>query len=71
MPGLEGMEPQKRNRATSRSAKRYEQLKFEIGAPDQLLSLPEPNRSQCVALLGRMLLVVIKAQQQTEGPEKP
>lgn len=71
MPGLAGMDPQRRNRVTSRPAKRDEQLKFGIGGADQLLNLPEPNRSQCVALLGRMLLVVVKAKKQTEESEKP
>jgi hypothetical protein len=69
MPGLAGMEPQKRNRVRSRPEKSDGQLSLGLGSSDQ--GLPEQNRSQCVALLGKMLLVVIKAQQQTEGAEKP
>lgn len=64
MPELVDMDPQKINRVTSWSKKCDSQLRFGFGGSEKLQSLPEPNRSQCVALLGKMLLVVIKAKQQ-------
>lgn len=42
-----------------------------LGGPHQRQRLPEPNRSQCVSLLGRMLLAAIKTTYQTEKPKQP
>lgn len=42
-----------------------------LGGPYQRQRLPEPNRSQCVSLLGRMLLAAIKTTHQTEKPKQP
>jgi hypothetical protein len=42
-----------------------------LGGPHQRQRLPEPNRSQCVSLLGRMLLVAIKTKHQPEKPKQP
>jgi hypothetical protein len=71
MPGLVGMDPLERNHATRRPAKRDGQLMLGLGGPHQRQRLPEPNRSQCVSLLGRMLLAAIKATHQTEKPKQP
>jgi len=37
------------------------QLMLNLSGSHQMESLPEPNRSQCIALLGRMLLGVLEA----------
>jgi hypothetical protein len=42
-----------------------------LGGPHQCQRLPEPNRSQCVSLLGRMLLAAIKTTHQTENQKQP
>lgn len=42
-----------------------------LGGPHEQQRLPEPNRSQCVSLLGRMLLGAIKDTLQTEKPKQP
>ena len=71
MPGLVGMDSLERNDATKRTAKRDGQLMLGLGSPHQRQCLPEPNRSQCVSLLGRMLLAAIKVTHQTEKPKNP
>lgn len=71
MPGLEGMDPLETNHATRRPLKRDGQLMLGLGGPHQRQRLPEPNRSQCVSLLGRMMLVAIKAKHQPEKPKQP
>jgi hypothetical protein len=71
MPGLVGMDPHERNHAKRPPAKRDEQLMLGLGGPYQRQRLPEPNRSQCVSLLGRMLLAAIKTTHQTEKPKQP
>jgi len=48
--------------------KRDGQLMLDLSSPHQMQSLPEPNRSQCIALLGRMLLSVIEASHPEEEP---
>ena len=42
-----------------------------LGGPHQRQRLPEPNRSQCVYLLGKMMLDAVKANHQPRQPEKP
>jgi hypothetical protein len=71
MPGLEGMDPLEMNPATRRPVKRDGQLMLELGGPHRRQRLPEPNRSQCVTLLGRMLLGAIKAKHQPQNPKQP
>jgi len=56
----------KQNNAKRRPVKRDGQLMLNLSVPHQLQSLPEPNRSQCVALLGRMLLGAIEASHREE-----
>lgn len=45
---------------TRRPVKDDGQLMLGLGASLPLPRLPEPNRSQCIALLGRMLLEAIE-----------
>ena len=71
MPELEGMDPLEMNHATRRPVKRDGQLMLGLGGPHQRQRLPEPNRSQCVSLLGRMLLGAIKAKHQPQKPKQP
>ena len=71
MSGLVGMDPLEMNPATSRPAKRDGQLMLGLGGSHQRQRLPEPNRSQCVALLGQMLLNAIKNTNQIEKPKLP
>jgi len=71
MPELVGMDPLEKTHATRRPAKRDGQLMLGLSGPHQWQRLPEPNRSQCVSLLGRMLLAAIKPLDQPEKPEQP
>jgi hypothetical protein len=68
MPGLEAMTSPESNQSTGRPAKSDGQLMFGFGDPDLRQSLPEPNRSQCISLLGSMMLGAIKAKH--ELPKK-
>lgn len=47
------------NQPTGRRVKHDGQLMLELDCPHQSQCLPEPNRSQCISLLGRMLLCAI------------
>jgi hypothetical protein len=69
MFGLVGMDPLGKNPVTSRPAKRDGQLMLGLGGSHQRQRLPEPNRSQCVALLGQMLMDSIKDTNQTQKPK--
>lgn len=71
MSGLVVMDPLEKNHATKQPAKHDGQLMLGLGGPHQRQRLPEPNRSQCVSLLGRMLLSAIKDTHQTEKPNQP
>jgi hypothetical protein len=71
MPGLEGMDPLEKNHATRPPLKCDGQLMLGLGGPHQRQHLPEPNRSQCVSLLGKMLLGAVKAKCQPEIPNQP
>jgi len=71
MTGLEGMDPLERNHATRRTAKGDGQLMFGFGDPHQRQRLPEPNRSQCISLLGRMMLCAIKAKHEPQKQNHP
>jgi hypothetical protein len=66
MPGLEDMDPQERNHATKRPEKADGQLMLGFGGLYQRQRLPEPNRSQCVSLLGRMMLGAIEAKHEPQ-----
>jgi len=63
---MEGMHQSKQNNAKRRPMKREGQLMLNLSGAHQLQSLPEPNRSQCIALLGRMLLGAIEASHREE-----
>ena len=71
MPGVEEMDPLETNHATRRPPSRDGQLMLGLGGPHQRQRLPEPNRSQCVYLLGKMMLDAVKANHQPRQPEKP
>jgi len=71
MPGLVGMDPLERNPATRRPAKRDGQLMLGLGGPHQRQRLPEPNRNQCVSLLGRMMLEAIKTKHEPRKQNHP
>lgn len=61
-----GMDQPKQNNAGRRQLKRDGQLMLNLSGPHQMQRLPEPNRSQCIALLGRMLLEAIEASHREE-----
>ena len=63
-----GMDQTKHKNARRRPVKRDGQLMLDLSGPHQMQSLPELNRSQCIALLGRMLLSVIEASHPEEEP---
>ncbi len=42
-----------------------------LSGPHQRQRLPEPNRSQCVSLLGSMLLAAITPIHHSEKPKQP
>lgn len=71
MPGLKGMDPLETNHATRHPLKRDGQLMLGLGSPHQRLCLPEPNRSQCVSLLSRMMLAAVKANNQPQKAKQP
>jgi hypothetical protein len=71
MPGLEGMDPHERNHATKRPAKGDGQLMLGYGGLHQRQRLPEPNRSQCISLLGRMMLGAIKEKHEHQNQNHP
>ena len=71
MPELMGMDPLERNPASGRSANRDGQLMLGLSGPHQRQRLPEPNRSQCVSLLGSMLLAAITPIHHSEKPKQP
>lgn len=48
-----------RNQPKERRVKHDGQLMLGIGCPHQPERLPEPNRSQSITLLGRMLLCAV------------
>lgn len=55
------MDQPQQNHARRRPVTRKGQLMLNLSGSHQMESLPEPNRSQCIALLGRMLLGVLEA----------
>ena len=65
------MDPLETNHATRRPLKRDGQLMLGLGGPHQRQRLPEPNRSQCVTLLAKMLLVAVKAKHQSQQTNQP
>lgn len=71
MPGLEGMDQLERNSQTKRPVNRDGQLMLGFGDPHQRQHLPEPNRSQCISLLGKMLLCAIKAKHEPQEESQP
>ena len=56
---LEDMNSHNRNQRMRRRVKNDGQLMLGIGSPHQPQHLPEPNHSQCISLLGRMVLCAI------------
>ena len=42
-----------------------------LGCPHQPQHLPEPNRSQCISLLGKMLLCAINHKRQPKNHTQP
>ena len=42
-----------------------------LGCPEQQHCLPEPNRSQCIALLGKMLLCAINQEREPKNDTQP
>lgn len=42
-----------------------------FGGPHQRQRLPEPNRSQCICLLGRMMLGAIEAKHEPQKQNHP
>lgn len=42
-----------------------------LGCPHQQQRLPEPNRSQCISLLGRMLLCAIDQKREPQNNIQP
>ena len=71
MPGMEGMDSHRMNHATRLPLKRDGQLMLGLGGPHQRQRLPEPNRSQCVSLLAKMLLIAVKAKPQPQQTNQP
>ena len=69
--GLEGMDPLEMNHATRRPLKRDGQLMLGLSGSHQRQRLPEPNRSQCVSLLGKMLLDAVKTENQPQKTNHP
>ena len=51
--------------------KRDGQLMLGFSDPHQQQRLPEPNRSQCMSLLGRMLLGAIQAKREPQEQDRP
>ncbi len=71
MRGLEGMDQLERNHATRRPVKRDGQLMLGLGCPHKQQRLPEPNRTQCISLLGQMLLCAVKAKYEPQKESQP
>ncbi len=71
MPGLGGMDFHNRNQRTGRHVKHDRQLMLGLGCPHQPQPLPEPNRSQCVTLLGRMMLCAINRKREPKTNIQP
>jgi hypothetical protein len=42
-----------------------------LGCPEQRHCLPEPNRSQCICLLGKMLLCAINPRNENKKEIQP
>jgi hypothetical protein len=71
LPGLEGMSTHGRNQRTGRRVNKDGQLMLELGCPHPPQRLPEPNRSQCVTLLSRMLLCAISRERKSKTNIQP
>jgi len=71
MSGLEEMDPLKIHHPKRRPVKRDGQLMLGFSDPHQQQRLPEPNRSQCMSLLGRMLLGAIQAKREPQEQDRP
>lgn len=71
MRGLEGMDQLETNHATRRPVKRDGQLMLGLGGPHKQQRLPEPNRTQCIFLLGQMLLCAVKARHEPRKENQP
>lgn len=71
MSGLEGMDPLESKHRTRWPVNRAGQMILELGSPHHHQRLPEPNRSQCIALLGGMLLAAIKTKHEPQDQEQP
>lgn len=59
------------NQPKGRRVKHDGQLMLGLGCPHQPPRLPEPNRSQCISLLGRMLLCAINHKNETQNHIQP
>lgn len=71
LSGLEDMPKQKRNQPTGRGVKNDGQLMLGLGCPHQPQCLPEPDRSQCISLLVRMLLCAINHKSEPKNHTQP
>ena len=52
-------------------ARHEEQLMLGIGCPHQPERLPEPNRSQCITLLGKMLFCAVSPKPEPKDNIQP
>ena len=68
---MEDMKSLKRNHQTSRRVTHEEQLMLGIGCPHQPERLPEPNRSQCITLLGKMLFCAVSPKPEPKDNIQP
>ena len=71
LPGLEGMNTHDLNQPKGRRVRNDGQLMLGLGCPHQPQSLPEPNRSQCISLLGRMLHCAINHKNEPKNHIQP
>jgi len=71
MGGLAGVKTRNRNQRIRRPVKDDGQLMLGLGCPEQRRCLPEPNRSQCICLLSKMLLCAINSKYENKKEIQP